>query len=514
MASKKRISYRWRLFLPIIAMMWLLLTVLVFYHYKSENDYRAANIRTQLSLINDRIIAAYEEDFDIQPFLNFIERYFDNSVLDEVVVAVYDRPNNRIIHSIGPAESIGMDRLADPSRANPEELVRAMSSGSAEAQRVLTDRMFYLSVRQSNDGRIIVVTALPFSGALTEALANAPSFWIIIAAIAVVFTLIAYFSTQYLSRSVRLLKKFTDNIEANRGGITDLPDFPHDELGDISRRVIELYREKADAIVRSEREHAVAIHAVQERTRIKRQLTNNLNHELKTPIGIIRGYLDTITSTPDMDAATKDRFIRRAYDNVERLCSMLDDVSAITRLEEGAGSIPMEDVDFHELVFGVDRDLEASGICGDMAFEYDIPLNCHIRGNANLLTAMLNNLAKNAILHSHGTRMGIKLIIESRRFYTFGFYDDGTGVESEHLNRLFERFYRIDSGRSRKEGGTGLGLPIVKNTVEAHGGTISVHNRAAGGLEFIFTLPKFDADAPADSIRRDAEFDTPLDGTL
>lgn len=128
-----------------------------------------------------------------------------------------------------------------------------------------------------------------------------------------------------------------------------------------------------------------------------------------------------------------------------------------------------------------------------MKFEYDIPVNCHVKGNANLLTSMLTNLTKNAILHSHGTVMGLKLVVESKRFYTFSFYDNGTGVKAEELPRLFERFYRIDAGRSRKVGGTGLGLPIVKNTVEAHGGTMSVHNRATGGLEFVFTLHKYSA---------------------
>ncbi len=86
MASKKRISYRWKLFLPIVGMMWLLMVVLVIYHYKNIADYRADAVRAQLSLVNNRIIAAYEDDIDIRPFLNFIERYFEDSVLDEVMV--------------------------------------------------------------------------------------------------------------------------------------------------------------------------------------------------------------------------------------------------------------------------------------------------------------------------------------------------------------------------------------------------------------------------------------------
>ena len=83
------------------------------------------------------------------------------------------------------------------------------------------------------------------------------------------------------------------------------------------------------------------------------------------------------------------------------------------------------------------------------------------------------------------------MIAESERYYTFSFYDNGTGVGEEHIPRLFDRFYRVDTGRSRKVGGTGLGLPIVKSTVEALGGTITVRNRSTGGLEFFFTLEKW-----------------------
>ena len=126
-----------------------------------------------------------------------------------------------------------------------------------------------------------------------------------------------------------------------------------------------------------------------------------------------------------------------------------------------------------------------------MKFHYNLPLECMIKGNATLLSGMISNLIKNAALHSHGTEMGLDLVVESERYYTFRFYDNGTGVDPQHLPHLFERFYRIDAGRSRKAGGTGLGLPIVKNTIEALGGSISVHNGPQGGLEFLFTLEKW-----------------------
>ncbi len=504
MALKRRLNYTWRLFLPVVTIIWLLMGALVFYHYKSEEKLRADSVRSQLDFINQRVVAAYEGHIDIDPFINFISDYFtQNALFDEVTVTVYDNISGDAIASIGmtPQET-GVVDISDTLVADPTEIRQALHTGYGEAQRKIGNKMFTTTAKTSVDGRITVHSAIPYSPALYDQLKAQPEFWIIISVYAILATAIAFLVARYMSRSVRILKRFADNLEANNGGMTNMPDFPHDELGDISRRIIDLYREKSDAIVRSEREHAVALHAVQERARMKRQITNNLNHELKTPIGVIRGYLDTIQSNPEMDEATLRRFIDRAHQNVERLCSMIEDVSTITRLDEGSSNIPMEDVDLHELVFNIEHDLTASGTLGNMEFVNEIPLSCHVKGNSTLLISMFTNLCRNAVAHSKGTKIGVKLIIESKKFYTFGFWDNGQGVENEHLNRLFERFYRIDAGRSRKVGGTGLGLPIVKSTVEAHNGTISVHNRATGGLEFIFTLPKFipeDIPAPADT---------------
>ena len=126
-----------------------------------------------------------------------------------------------------------------------------------------------------------------------------------------------------------------------------------------------------------------------------------------------------------------------------------------------------------------------------MSFEFDIPVDCEVSGNYNLLNGMICGLIRNSALHSGGTEIGLKLLSENERFYVFSFYDNGNGVGEEHIPHLFERFYRVDTGRSRKVGGTGLGLPIVKSTIVSLGGTVSVRNRSNGGLEFIFTLPKW-----------------------
>ena len=168
------------------------------------------------------------------------------------------------------------------------------------------------------------------------------------------------------------------------------------------------------------------------------------------------------------------------------------DISTITRLDEAGNKIPTTEVDYHDLAYTVSNDLETSGINGNLSFVYDIPLDCTVNGNYTLLSNMLLNLIRNAAAYSHGSEIKLRLINETAKYYTFSFADNGVGVPQEHIPHLFERFYRVDTGRSRKVGGTGLGLPIVKNTITTLGGTISVRNGAAGGLEFVFTLPKWE----------------------
>ena len=125
-----------------------------------------------------------------------------------------------------------------------------------------------------------------------------------------------------------------------------------------------------------------------------------------------------------------------------------------------------------------------------MEFTYNIPADCWVQANYNLVMNAMMNLVRNAAAYSKGTRISLNLIDHSEVDYTFSFADNGKGVAEEHLPHLFERFYRVDEGRARKSGGTGLGLPIVQITFNTLGGSISVRNAKPHGLEFIFTLPK------------------------
>lgn len=507
MVLRKRISYQWRLFIPLVALLWFIIATLVYYQYRREIEYRKESITSQLSNINNRIITAYERDYNLKQFMEFVNQYYENTVYDDIMISVFDATGN-VLYQIGlPIRQSYDDNEYTPEMSQVEE----KGEGRALRPNIFhPDQMFYYAAKRSDDGRIYVHTAMPFTVSLSTALGTEPIMWFIIIVLSVVVTLIAFFSTRYISKNIMLLRDFANRAASNRNFVA-ISDFPHDELGDISRQIVRMYREKDRAMAKSEHEHKVALRATQEQARIKRQLTNNINHELKTPVGVIKGYLDTILSSPDMPDDMRTRFLVKAQDNVERLCSLLNDVSTMTRLEDSAGEIPTTEIDYHDLVYDVSNDLDVSNINGDLSFSFDIPFDCNIKGNYTLLTAMLFNLIRNSANYSHGTEIELRMIKEDDDFYTFSFADDGDGVSDEHMPHLFERFYRADAGRTRKSansGGTGLGLPIVKNTVTSLGGTISVCNGRLGGLEFIYTLPKY---KPSDhgGIRKE-QFVTPV----
>ncbi len=229
----------------------------------------------------------------------------------------------------------------------------------------------------------------------------------------------------------------------------------------------------------------------EEQIRLKRQLTQNIAHELKTPVSSIQGYLETIVNNDNIPPEKIHLFLERCYAQSNRLSRLLRDISVLTRMDEAVGMIEMESVDISRLVASITNEvaleLEEKAITVDNLLKDQI----RIRGNYSLIYSIFRNLMDNAIAYAgNDVRIMIHCFREDENFYYFSFRDTGVGVAPEHLSRLFERFYRVDKGRSRKLGGTGLGLAIVKNAVLIHGGTISAKNNYGGGLEFIFTLAK------------------------
>ena len=229
----------------------------------------------------------------------------------------------------------------------------------------------------------------------------------------------------------------------------------------------------------------------EEQARLKRQLTQNIAHELKTPVSSIQGYLETILSNPNIPKETVKTFLERSYAQSNRLTTLLRDISVLTRMDEAPEMMEREAVNLSLVVENIINEVNLGLDEKHIKVINLMPQALMINGNHSLLYSIFRNLMDNAIAYA-GTNIQITIncFREDDTFYYFSFSDSGIGVEEEHLTRLFERFYRVDKGRSRKLGGTGLGLAIVKNAVLFHGGTIFAKNAPNGGLEFVFTLQK------------------------
>ena len=324
-------------------------------------------------------------------------------------------------------------------------------------------------------------SALPYDNDLADSLAADQHYiWFAIVSI-ILITVILFRFLNRLGHNITNLRKFALLADRNEPlDVEELMHFSNDELGEIAERIIKLYRQLQNTR--------------QEQDRLKRQLTQNVAHELKTPVASIQGYLETILNNPKIEEATKEQFLKRCYAQSERLSALLRDISLLNRLDDAPVQKSRESVDVVSLVAEIQKEVSLQLEEHDMLMVVSLPEDLMVEGNHSLLYSVFRNLVDNSIAYAGiGTTIEISAELvtqaEGPSLWHFTFSDNGQGVEPHHLSRLFERFYRVDKGRSRKMGGTGLGLAIVKNAILEHGGTIDVRNNPEGGLRFDFTLP-------------------------
>lgn len=485
---KRKVGFQLRLFLVAVACIWSVILSFAYLIYQQQTKFREEVLINNVSLALGNIIEALNNDaMDVQSYMNFIRRYVKDTTLDDISIGIYDRATGRLLYSIG--------EIRDDVPVDLEDQEEITLNDGSVARRMLNARMpndekiFYFSDRRTADGTQVVRAFLPDSREIENVLKIDSFFWVIILLVGCFGTVVAYIGTAHQAKNVKLLHDFAERAASDRDFVP-MGDFPADEIGDISRQIVAIYNARMQEVARREKEHEMALEMTEEQNRMKRALTNNIGHELKTPVGIVRSYLDMIISDEEMPDDLRNNFLRKAKSNIERMVSILEDLSTMTRLEESGDNIPVKEMNFHTLVEAIADDVESSGTLGDMGIEYNVPEDAVIMGNEGLLSSMLYNLIKNAKAYSHGTRIQIGMLGRNDSAYTFFFNDDGVGVEEQHIPHLFDRFYRIDTGRSRKAGGTGLGLAIAKSAVNTLGGSIIVRIRKGGGLEFVFTLPR------------------------
>lgn len=459
--SKVRFTFRLRVLLMLLGTCWVLAGAFAAFQYHREKEYKTAMMDERLQMHNLRILDDMRRGEPIADIVARITPPTENlrvTLIDSAGAVLYDSriPSLRSNHN--GRQEVRQARLKGKGVA-----IERLSEGDAT-------NYFYSALR--GDDGTVVRSAAPYTHSLTEFLAVDSAILWIMGALTLLSTLLGLMATRRISVSIRRLSDF-----AERGGrgerIYSGDAFPHDELGNIAANIVRMY-------VQREEQHRRAIASEQDKARLKKQLTNNINHELKTPVASILVSLDLLRDHPDIAPEKREEILRRVRANVERLSALLKDVSTITRMEDAAAMIERKPVNLTALV----NELAAEARLGtDMEIAVDMPPELVVSGDRVLLESVFRNLIDNAIAHSGASRLSITADVAGR----FRVRDNGCGVAAEHLPRLFERFYRVDSGRTRPSGGTGLGLSIVRNAVAVHGGSISVSSPS--GLLFEFTLP-------------------------
>ena len=479
MVSAIKLSFHRRLFVLLIAFSWSIILCFIGFQYLREKQYKSDYLSLQLQLYNRHLLEAVEEDGEPhETYIDTHQKPFDNLRISIITLSgkvVYD--------NMLPVDSL------DNHRMRPE-VAAALKKGSGYhiGRQSTSDGLeyFYSATRGKE---LIARTAIPYSASLRELLQADWTFLGVMISISLAMSVLAYFVTRRLGKNMERLNRFAAKAEKGEAFDEDEP-FPNDELGSISNHIVQLYGQWQQTIKDRDLAHEAALREEKEKIRIKRQLSNNINHELKTPVASIGVCLETLLSGIALTEEKRQELIERCYTHNERLRRLLNEVSLITRMEDGSALIGKERVVINDMLEEISDELEIMSEEEGMHLHTDFHEEVVIYGNLSLIGSIFRNLTENAIAYSEGKNIFISLIKNDETECCIRFEDDGRGVEQEQLPRLFERFYRVDKGRSRQMGGTGLGLSIVKHAVQFHGGSISVTNRPSGGLRFDFSLKK------------------------
>ncbi len=475
---KNRLPYHIRVFILVVGFALMLMSCFIFYQYRRERLFKAEELNSTLQLFNMRILNILDDGVAVEDIVK-------NTVLpfEGMRISVIGNDGVVLFDNMGNATDMG-NHLDRP------EVIDAIQNGmgyqTLRYSNTISTNYFYSAMEGEN---VVVRTAVPYSVSLKEVLAADNGYLWFMIGVTLLMILVGYCIACRVGSTISGLSHFADRVQRGEV-ITDTETFPNDELGNISRHIVQLYARFQQATEELKIEHRRALHEEQEKIRIKKQLTNNINHELKTPIAVIQACLETLMTHPEISEQRKQEFIGQCYASSERLCQMLNDVATITRMDEASRLIAMETVDLNDVIFDVVDELQVRLEQQQMEFHLEMEDHISVYGNNTLLASLFRNLMSNAMTYSGGRNITIRLLENNDDYCRLSFFDDGQGVAPEHLPHLFERFYRVDKGRSRKLGGTGLGLSIVKNVVLLHRGTLSARLAESGGLEFVFTIAK------------------------
>ncbi len=291
-----------------------------------------------------------------------------------------------------------------------------------------------------------------------------------------------FFLDNYLLNRIRLIYKM---IRSEKLAVKEKP---RNVLSASSNEL----EDAGEEVVKWARERRKEIEELKTTADYRREYVGNVSHELKTPIFNIQGYVLTLLDGGMDDASVNKKYLLKCEESIDRMISIIDDLEEISKLESGELAIHLTKINLLPLCKKVISFLEFSieKKNTEIFFRENYEKPIYVLADEKRITQVFSNLIENAIKYTNENGKIKISFFDMVDHYLIEITDDGIGIESHELPRLFERFYRTEKSRNRKQGGTGLGLAIVKHIIEAHGQTINVRSKAGLGSTFAFTLKK------------------------
>lgn len=452
-----KVKYQYHLILYFLLALSVMALAFVVFSYNVDINYNLKTKKTGLIMYND---IAYKAISNNTPYDSIpLPARVRVSILDTNYSVIYDNFN---INQVG--EKVLREEFDIAKKYGSSTLLRKANT---------MDAHFLFYVKKYPD--FYLRTALECDEEILRNVKSEQRYIYLIAFLFILLAVIIFYVTRRLTKPINALNQFINIVNSPSRDFSKIK-FPNDELGEVGKRIIETYQR------------------YEETKLYKEQMSHNVAHELKTPVTAIRAYLETILNSPDMEKETFSKFIEKAYSQSMRLSSLISDVSTLNKLDEKSDSFKNEDVVISQCLKEVLNELGYKIEANNVEFVSLISTNLRLNGCYTLIYSLFKNLIDNSIEHG-GKNLTITLSAGINQIpgdggyrIDFTYTDTGKGIPPENLPRIFERFYRIEEGRTRKTGGCGLGLAIVQNAILYHRGEVTVDNRPEGGVIFKFHL--------------------------
>jgi two-component system phosphate regulon sensor histidine kinase PhoR len=377
------------------------------------------------------------------------------------------------------ADSEVVDSYTMENHSDREEIKEALAMGIGYATRkseTLNLSMLYVAGLSENS-KYILRMAVPFSGVEQYAGFLIPA---ILISIGITLIVSIFIANRFASSVTKPLNEIAEELNKLS---QEKPEFhfkkyDFDEMNIIADTTMKMSDSLKESMARIEFERMV-----------RQEFFSNASHELKTPLTSVRGYLELLENNMVADENMKKDFLVRIKKETINMTSLINDILMISRLETKEAEVTLSDVRLSPLLKDVCASLEP------LAKEYQVSIDTNCRplmmhANTQQLRELFNNLITNAIKYNKPNGKVLVTVTSEQDEIIIIVEDTGVGIPEDAKQRIFERFYRVDKGRSKKVGGTGLGLSIVKHIVNYYSGTIEVQSKVMEGTTFTIRLPK------------------------